>query len=144
MPEHLDLTQQPPRSPRVRIGGYVILGRTIDKCRALLNGKIGEYHFDCPLDRMLFGFKGVAGNDFKSEVERGAGDEELARWLDENGTPKTPEEVRQWSDQIEALNPYYNPEKRDWFAGECEKLGLDPAQATLFDMLEADDAASYQ
>src|SRR4029077_20935443 len=45
-----DLTKEPPRSPKTRVGGYVILGRTIDKCRALLWGNIGEYHFDCPLD----------------------------------------------------------------------------------------------
>ena len=53
-----DLTKEPPRSPRIRVGGYAILGRTLDKCRALIAGNIGEYHFDCPLDNMLFGFKG--------------------------------------------------------------------------------------
>ncbi len=38
-----DLTQRPPRSPRVRLGGYAILPRLLDKCRALLAGKVGEY-----------------------------------------------------------------------------------------------------
>ena len=75
-----DLTKEAPRSPRVRIGGYAILARTYDKCRALLWGDIGEYHFDCPLDNMLFGFKGVKGDDFKAEVEKGATDEEMARF----------------------------------------------------------------
>ena len=69
-----DLTKEAPRSPRVRIGGYAILARTYDNCRALLWGNIGEYHFDCPLDNMLFGFKGVKGDDFKAEVEKGARD----------------------------------------------------------------------
>ena len=41
-----DLTKQAPRSPRIRVGGYAILGRTLDKCRALIAGNIGEYHFD--------------------------------------------------------------------------------------------------
>ena len=50
----LDLTKQAPRSPKTKVGGFYILGRTIDKCRALLFGTIGEYHFDCPLDNMLF------------------------------------------------------------------------------------------
>ncbi len=40
-----DLTQRPPRSPRVRLGGYVILPRMLDKGRAALAGKLGEYHF---------------------------------------------------------------------------------------------------
>ena len=59
-----DLTKEAPRSPKTKVGGYVILGRTIDKCRALLWGNIGEYHFDCPLDNMLFGWKGIKGDDF--------------------------------------------------------------------------------
>src|SRR6202171_763145 len=58
-----DLTKESPRSPRIRVGGYAILGRTIDKCRALAGGNIDEYHFDCPLDKMLFGFKAVKGDD---------------------------------------------------------------------------------
>ena len=28
-----NLTEHPPRSPRVRLGGYVILPRCLDKCR---------------------------------------------------------------------------------------------------------------
>lgn len=138
-----DLTQAAPRSPRTRIGGYVILGRTIDKCRASLAGKLGDYHYDCPLDNILFSFKGVKADDFKKEIERGAGDEEMAAWLDRSGTPKSPDEVRAWSDGVEAYSMVNDPEKGDYFKAECAKLGLDPHQATVFDWLEADDKASY-
>src|SRR5438552_210983 len=120
-PQSKDLTQEPPRSPRERIGGYVILGRTIDKCRAFLAGKIGDYHFDCPLDNILFGFKNVTGDDFKKQVERGASDAELAEWLDKNGDPKTSEEVKSWADGIEAYSMSSDPEKKDFFAEECQK-----------------------
>ncbi len=139
-----DLTTEPPRSPRIRLGGYVILARTTDKCRALLAGRIGEYHFDCPLDNMLFGFKGLTGDDFKAEVERGAADDEMVRWLDTHGVPKTPEEITDWSDFMEAFNPYEDPERREWFAEQTRALGLDPAKTTLFDWLEADDKASFK
>ncbi len=54
-----DLTKEPPRSPRERIGGYAMLCRTIDKCRAHLAGQVGDYHFDCPLDKTLFGFESL-------------------------------------------------------------------------------------
>jgi hypothetical protein len=139
-----DLTKEAPRSPRMRIGGYAILARTYDKCRALLWGNIGEYHFDCPLDNMLFGFKGVTGDDFKAEVEKGATVEEMAKWLDTHGEKKTPEEVKAWSDEVTATNPYDNPEKREWFEEQVKLHGLDPAKTTLFDWLEVDDKASYQ
>jgi hypothetical protein len=80
-----DLTKEAPQSPRIRVSGYAILGRTIDKCRALVAGNIGEYHFDCPLDRTLFGFKGVKGEDFKAQIEQGASDEEMVEWLNQSG-----------------------------------------------------------
>ncbi len=139
-----DLTKEAPRSPRTRIGGYAILARTYDKSCALLGGNIGEYHFDCPLDNMLFGFKGVTGDDFKVEVEKGATDAEMAHWLDNHGEKKTPEEVKAWSDEVEAANPYHNPEKREWFEEQVKPHHLDPAKTTLFDWLEVDDKASYQ
>src|SRR6201989_2982943 len=121
-----DLTKEAPRSPRVRVGGYAILARTYDKCRAFLGGNIGEYHFDCPLDNMLFGFKGVKGDDFKAEVEKGASVEEMASWLDSHGEQKTPEEVKAWSDEVEAANPYNDPEKREWFVEQLKPYRLNP------------------
>src|SRR3954452_14513541 len=101
-----DLRKEAPRSPRIRIGGYVILGRTIDKGRALIGGDIGEYHFDCPLDNMLFGFKGVNGADFKAQIESGASDQQMAEWLDSNGQPKSRDEVNGSGDEFDAGKPY--------------------------------------
>jgi hypothetical protein len=139
-----DFTKEPPRSPKTRVGGYAILGRTIDKCRALLWGNIGEYHFDCPLDNMLFGFKGIKGDDFKAFVETGASDDEIAKWVDRNGIRKSEEEKRAWSEEVMKENPYYNPEKRDWYVEQLQPLGLDPKTTPLFDWLETDDKVSYK
>src|SRR5437870_6809070 len=138
-----DLTREAPRSPRIRVGGYAILGRTIDKCRALVAGNIGEYHFDCPLDNMLFGFKGVKGDNFKAQIEKGASDQQIVEWLDQGGEKNTPDEIRRWSDGVEATKPYEDPARSDWFAEQVKPLGLDPARTTLFDWLEADDVACH-
>ncbi len=139
----MDLTKVAPRSPKARLGDYVILARTIDKCRALLWGNIGEYHFDCPLDNMLFGPMGIKGDDFKAEVEKGASDEEMVQWMDKNRTMKSSDEVKAWSDGMMAANPYENPEKREWFVEQVKPFGLDPAKTTLFDWLDVDDKESY-
>jgi Domain of unknown function (DUF5069) len=138
-----DLTKEAPRSPKTRLGAYVILGRTLDKCRALLWGDIGEYHFDCPLDNMLFGWKGIVGDDFKAEVEKGASDEEMIKWVDDHGDKKSPEEVKAWADEMMATNPYDNPEKREWFEEQVKPHNLDASKTTLFDWLDVDDKASY-
>ena len=138
-----DLTKEAPRSPRIRVGGFAILGRTIDKCRALVAGEIGEYHFDCPLDNMLFGFKGVQGDDFKAQIEQGASDQEMVEWLNASGEKKTPEEIKRWAEEVEASSLYNHPEKREFFSEEARKLGLEPAKTTTFEWLEIDDKASH-
>jgi len=138
-----DLTKEPPRSPRVRIRDYAILARAIDKARAELAGTAGEYHYDCPLDRTLFVFKGITGEEFKAQVKHGRSDEELGIWVDEQGLDKTPEEIQAWSDSMEAYCLYNNLEKRASFVEECHKLGLNPAHTTLFEWLEADDRVSF-
>jgi hypothetical protein len=139
-----NLTQQSPTSPRVRVGGYAILARMADKGRATLNGNVGEYHFNCPLDNYLFGFKEVKGEDVKNLLASGTTNDEISAWLDSHGAPKTAQEVKAWSDAVEAANPYENPEKREWFKGECEKVGLNPETSTLFDFLEKDDSVSFK
>lgn len=141
-----DLTKEAPTSPRVRTGGYAILARMADKGRAVINGKVGEYHFNCPLDNMLFGFKGVNGEDVKALLEKGASNDEVAAWLDKNGTPKTQEEIKQWADGIEAYSMHGDPEKGAWFDEQVNSLGLglDPAKTTLFTWLEGDDKVSFK
>jgi hypothetical protein len=138
-----NLTQAAPTSPRVRTGGYAILARMADKGRADIAGTIGEYHFNCPLDNMLFGFKGVDGEDVRKLLENDAHNDEVAAWLDSHGTPKTEAEKQAWSDSVEAARPYDDPEKRDWFIGVCAEAGCDPVASTLFDFLETDDKTSF-
>jgi hypothetical protein len=139
-----DLSKEAPRSPRNRVGGYPLLARMVDKGRAALNGTAGEYHFACPLDQMLFEFKGVTAEQVNRILESGADDQQVVDWFNQNGTPKSPEEIKAWADQLEQARPYETPEKRDWFVSQCEPLGLDPAKTTLFEYLEADDAASFR
>lgn len=137
-----DLTKEAPRSPHMRLGGFVILARTIDKCRANINGTVGEYHFDCPLDKTLFNFKGIIGEDFKKFVATGASDEEIVEWLKKNGTMKTDAEIKAWSKKAEEDNYSDKSEKKPWLEGENKRLGLSK-DGTLFDYLDADDKASY-
>jgi hypothetical protein len=138
-----DLTKQAPHSPRERIGGFVIASRAVDKCRAVLAGTPGEYHYDCPLDNRLFGFKGITGEQFKTAVQAAKNYEDVGAWLQANGTAKTPAEIKTWSDEMEGGSPMKNSERRAHFIENCSKLGLNPETTTTFDCLEADDRASF-
>jgi hypothetical protein len=147
--EDRDLTQEAPPSPRERFGGFAILGRTVDKCRASIAGNLGEYHYDCPLDNQLFGFKGIKGDQFKTAVASAKNYEDVATWLQAKGTPKSPAEIKVWSDQMDVLKlkdipTMQDPEHRKEVSESCRKLGLDFEKAGLFEWLEADDQASFQ
>ena len=76
-----DLAKEAPRSPRTRIGDYALMARMIDKGRATLNGTVGEYHFACPLDQMLFTYKGVQADDVKAVLASGPSDDEILSWF---------------------------------------------------------------
>jgi hypothetical protein len=139
-----DLAKEAPHSPRVRLAGFAIASRTVDKCRASLAGTPGEYHYDCPLDNMLFTFKGINGGQFSTAVQAAKTYDDVGAWLQANGTKKTPAEIKSWSDGMEAGSMMNNPEKRAYFIENCTKLGLDPEKSTTFDWLEADDRASFR
>jgi hypothetical protein len=139
-----NLSREAPRSPRHRLGGYALMARMIDKGRATINGTNGEYHFDCPVDNMLFSFKGVKGDEVRQVLASGASDDEVLAWFNSHGTPKSEAEIKAWAAGVEAGNPNDDPEKREWFAGECKRLGLDPARTTLFTYLDTDDRQSFK
>lgn len=93
-----DLTQRPPRSPRVRLGGFVILPRALDKGRAFAAGKIGEYHFACGLDRRFLEFVKISSDSLLEQIKLGKGDGEILAWINANGGHKPSSwEISQWS-----------------------------------------------
>jgi hypothetical protein len=139
-----DLTKQAPHSPRHRLEGFVVAARAIDKCRASIAGKLGEYSYDCPLDNQLFTFKGITGEQFKTAVRAAASYEEVGAWLLANGTARTAVEIRTWSDQMEASTLVKDPEKRSFFIESCSRLGLNAQMNSTFDWLEADDRESFR
>src|SRR6478736_3764791 len=108
-----DLTKFPPRSPRVRLGGYAILPRCLDKGRATLAGKNGEYHYACPLDQDFLEFAGIDPEELKKHLTRS--DSEVLEWINANAKHKhTASEIAAWSLWQEQSAPD-NPASREHF-----------------------------
>lgn len=140
-----DLTIHPPRSARIRLGGYVILPRMLDKCRALLGGKNGPYHYACPIDQRFLQFAGIDAEALKAEVAKGKGDGEILKWIEENATNKPTEwEIEQWSSFRERAVPADN-ESREFVSSSIKAAGLEHREdlGTWFEWLDADDFVSY-
>ena len=139
-----DLTQRPPRSPRVRLGGYAILPRCLDKGRAVLAGKNGEYRFDCPLDQYILNFAGIKAVDLKKQLALGKGDEEILRWIQAHSkTNPTLWEIAQWSAYQEQRGPG-DLETRKYFNSYLEKMSPTRTDIfTWFDVLDLDDHVTF-
>ena len=140
----LDLTQRPPRSPRVRLGGYVILPRMLDKGRAVLAGKNGEYKYACPLDQRFLEFAGVDPEALRSELAQGKSDGEILEWLNSNAKSKHSDAaIRAWSEHQAQRGPT-DIESRQFFQELHSKVAPKRADiATWFDLLDVDDHASF-
>ncbi len=139
-----DLTQKAPRSARVRLGGYVILPRMLDKGRATLNGKNGEYHYNCPLDQRFVTFVGIDPEKLKEQLSAGKGDWEILQWITENAKNKRSEpEIIAWS-QWQEQRSATDPETRDYFNDLHKKAGEHREDiSNWFDLLDLDDYVSY-
>lgn len=139
-----DLTRRPPRSPRVRLGGYAILPRLLDKGRATLAGRNGEYKYACPIDQRLLEFAGIDAEALKQELAAGKSDGEILEWILANQTiHHTDAAIAAWSRHQEQRAPA-DPESREFFNGLHSKLAPKRDDiATWFDLLDLDDFISF-
>ena len=139
-----DLSQHPPRSPRTRLGGYVMLPRAIDKARAKAAGKIGEYAFPNPMDVYLLTFAGIDPDAFLETVKTGKSDTEILAWVGEHSTTKRATwEIAAWSSWLENLAPG-NARRHGLFAERITQNapGREDVR-TIMDWLEIDDYATF-
>ena len=139
-----DLTQHPPRSPRVRLGGYCILPRLLDKGRASVIGTSGDYHYNCPLDQRFFAFTGVTAAAVKKLLAAGKGDGEILAWIEKHSTKKpSSADIVAWSAFQEVRGPA-DVESRDYFNKLHKMAGPHREDITTwFDLLDLDDFASF-
>ncbi len=139
-----DLSQHPPRSPRTRLGGFVVLPRILDKARAHLAGKLGPYKWGNPLDQRLWLFTGIKQDDFLAAVQTGKSDAEMLEWVNAHAQPKRQVwEIDAWSNWLDKLGPGDAQRHKifaDDIAAHCPKR--DDIR-TLFDRLEMDDYVTF-
>ena len=139
----IDLTQRPPRSPKTRLGGYALLPRCLDKCRADIAGKAGEFRYACPNDQQWLTFAGVDPDALKAEVAKGGGDGEVLKWIEANQKNKlSAAEIETWSDGQDKRKP--TPENQDFFDKYLKECGPNRTDIRYWsDLLDLDDYVTY-
>ena len=142
---HPDLIQRPPRSMRQRLGGFVLLPRILDKGRAKLANKNGEYNYNSPTDQHLVRFLDLDLETLLKELAKGKGDGEILEWVSANAKiRRTPWEVQVWSSYLDNLGPDSDAETLTGFAeyvGQHSKTRKDIK--SWFDALDLDDFVSF-
>jgi hypothetical protein len=139
-----DLTQRPPRSPRIRLGGYALLPRMLDKGRATLVGKNGEYHYNCPLDQHVLKFIGLDPEPLKEQLATGKGDGEILEWINANARNQRSDwEIAQWSNWRDTVAPT-DVETREFFNNYHKQCGEKREDISGWaDILDLDDYVTF-
>ena len=138
-----DLTRRPPRSVRTRLGGYTLLPRMLDKCRAEIAGTQGSFHYACPNDQRILTFLSIDADALRTEVASGKGDGEILAWITLNQRERhTPAEIEAWSDSMDKRTPA--PDDREFFDKYLAECGPNRSDITRWpDLLDLDDYVSY-
>jgi hypothetical protein len=128
------------------LGGYVLLPRILDKGRAALAGKLGEYRFGgAGMDRHFFNFTGLDFEALKTELMKAGGDSELLAWINASlKHPRQPWEIAAWSDYHERRTPDSDAETLADFSEAVGKFSKTREDIrTWFDLLDLDDHCTF-
>ncbi len=141
----IDLTQRPPRGFRVRVGNFVILARMLDKGRATVAGKNGEYEYASSMDQHLVRFLGFDADALLKELEQGKGDWEILQWIQAHcKNPRVPWEIDAWSNFMEKRGPDSDVETLEFFTDYLAKSSkVREDLKTWFEIIELDDYVSF-
>ena len=125
----MDLTKNFPRSPKATMAGLVMLPRTIDKARASNAGTLGEYRYDCPLDKELFDFLSVGHEEFARKSDE-LTDAQLEQWVKSTFlTGKTAADIERYNTEFLADAPTPGSEGEQFFLSVRNKI--DPSRTDV-------------
>jgi hypothetical protein len=93
----MDLTKNYPRSVHERLFGLVQLARTIDKGKAEAHGNVGEYDYNCPMDKAVFAFLGMNADELLEVIKNAKSDAEIEAYAKGFIDKKSPDEIERWN-----------------------------------------------
>jgi Domain of unknown function (DUF5069) len=135
-----DLTTSYPRSVRDRYLGLVQLGRAVDKGIALANGRNGEYNFDCPMDKRVFGFLGIDGPALLEVIKVAQSESDVEAYLKPFAGRKTAQEIEAFNDEFLRHGPQAGSDAEKYFLELRNEAAPDRTDVTTWaDLLDLDE-----
>ncbi|MGH7230737.1 MAG: DUF5069 domain-containing protein [Nitrospiraceae bacterium] len=135
----MDLRTHYPRSLNERLGGYVHLGRMIDKCRAVLAGTQGDYIFPCPLDRQLLEFSGLTADQFLEAAKTRSDEKAIIDWFVKTAKPQSEGIIKAWNEAMLGRGP---DAEEKWAYFRKTRDAIDPTRTditTWADLLDLEE-----
>ena len=133
------------RSPRVRLGGYVILPWLIDKVRLHAQGLLPESYVPfllrpgLPLDGRFLAFTGLQPEVLRQAVLSKADDGDILTWVMREAVLHSLQEIEAWTEELERLRPDRALARLlSRLSPELAKT-LDFTQHPLFDLIDMDE-----
>ena len=122
----------------------MILPRMLDKGRAVIGEKQGEYKYACPLDGRFLDFAGIDPEALRQQLALGKGDGDILEWINANARHKrTDAEIAAWSEHQERRGPT-DVEGREYFNGLHSSAAPKREDiSSWFDLLDVDDYVSF-
>jgi hypothetical protein len=107
-----DLRTSPPSSVHATFHGVVMLARVTDKAKAAAFGQLGEYTYNCPLDRAVLGYLGMDGDAYLRVIRAAESHAEIDAYVDSFVSQKPPAELAAWNEKFIRYVPA--PESDSW------------------------------
>ena len=134
------------RSPRERLGGYLLLPRLIDKIRLHAKGALpAEYLGNLlkptglTLDGRFLWFTGLDAEKLREAILTAENDDAVLAWVERHAIPHNPSEKEAWADAIAAARP--TPEIAEYRKRIYPELAakVDLASINVLDMIDLDE-----
>ena len=134
----MNLTKEYPRSVHHKLHGVVQLARAIDKGKATANGNVGEYHYDCPMDKAVFTFLDIDAAKLLDVIKTAQSDAEVEAYVAPFVSVKSAGEIEAWNHQWVTTAPTGDSLK--YFLELRESLAPDRKDVTAWaDLLDLDE-----
>ncbi len=136
----MDLTTSYPRSVKDKVAGLVQIGRTLDKGKAVAHGNVGEYHYNCPMDKAVFEFLGIDHEQLLEVIKNAKNDSEIEAYVTTFIAKKSPAEIEQWNADWLKSGPPEGSEGHKYFVELRNEVAPDRTDVTAWaDLLDLDE-----
>lgn len=134
----MDLTRDYPRSVHDQVLGVVQIARTIDKGKAAAHGNLGEYNYDCPMDKALFEFLDIDGAKLLDVIKNAKNDGEIEAYIKTFVDKKSPAEIENWNHEWVTHKP--EGPSLEYFLKLRDQVAPDRKDVTAWaDLLDLDE-----